>query len=403
MATRSNPIQDQVAIVGVGSAPYSRDSRRSLLDLGLEAAVNAIRDANVDRSQIDGICGTGLGLGIMVTHGPGVLSLQGALGIPSLSWSMNGWLGSHLVYAANAVYSGTCDYCLIVQAEHRITAYSQAASQDPFRLRASRFGVHSTVPNVHYSEGWIHGAESYAAFANRYMHDYGAPRETFGMFAVNNRQWASQNPAAVKRTPFTMDEYLEARMIRKPLGVLDMDLPVDGAEALVITTAERAKDLRPDPVFLHAMSLGQAPVAEFYENGNWGQQSPWKAFQHMWARSELQVDDVDLFYPYDGYTPISLALTEAAGFAPQGEGWRLVQDSWNSDEQKLALNGRTRVHTGGGSLSHGRTGGTNYYTEAVHQLRAEAGESRQVKDAKTALFGIGSFFHDPAAMLFRVD
>jgi acetyl-CoA acetyltransferase len=235
------------------------------------------------------------------------------------------------------------------------------------------------------------------------MHDYGAPREAFGMIAVNNRRWASQNPAAVKRTPITMDDYLNARMIRTPLGVLDMDLPVDGAEALVITSKERAKDLRPDPVFLHAMSLGQAPVAEFYENGNWGHQSPWKAFEHMWARSELRVEDVDLWYPYDGYTPIALGLTEAAGFAPVGEGWRMLQDSWNSDEQKLALHGRTRVQTGGGSLSHGRVGGTNYYTEAVHQLRGKAGEGRQVKDAKTALFGVGSYFHDPAAVLFRVD
>ena len=398
--SRRNPIKDQVAIVGIGATSYSRDSKRSMLDLGLEAAVKAVEDAGIDKSQIDGICGTGMGP--MQTHSAGVLSLSGGLGIPELTWTMNGWIGSQIVYAAEAVFAGTCNYCLIVQVEHRGVSMSASAASDPFRLRAAT-ARGSGMAMGHYAEGWLHSGEPYAAYANWYMHKYGAPREMLGMVAINNRQWASQNPAAVKREPFTMDDYMNARMIREPLGMLDMDLPIDAGEAIVITTEEKAKDLPNKPVYIHAMSLGQGRVGEYYENAVWGEQAPWMAFKHFWEKSDIQRDDIDLFYPYDGYSPITIAYMEAAGFAKQGETWDLFQDAWDEGRQKLKLNGRTEVSTNGGSMSHGRMSGFNYYTEAVKHLRGEAENGRQVEGAKTALFGIGSFFHDPAAVIFQSD
>jgi acetyl-CoA acetyltransferase len=400
MAKR-NPIKDQVAIVGIGAAPYGRHSNRSLLDLGLEAAVNAIKDAGIDKRQIDGICGTGMSP--MQTHSAGVLSLSGGLGIPELTWTLNGWIGSQIVYAAEAVFAGTCDYCLIVQAEHRGAYMSKSAANDPFRARAAMAGGAGMGRTTHYSEGWMHSGEPYAAYMNWYLRTFGAPREMLGMVAVNNRQWASQNPAAAMREPFTMDDYMNARMIRSPLGLLDMDLPIDAAEAIVITTAERAKDLPNRPVYIHAMSLGQGRVGEFYENAVWGEQAPWQSFNGFWEKSDIQRDDIDIFYPYDGYTPTVIAHTEAAGFAERGEVWPLFQDSWDEGRQKLKLNGRTEMATGGGSMSHGRLSGFNYYPEAVKQLRGQAEGDRQVSGATTALFSIGSFFHDPAAVIFRTE
>jgi hypothetical protein len=151
------------------------------------------------------------------------------------------------------------------------------------------------------------------------------------------------------------------------------------------------------------MSLGQARVGEFYENAVWGGQAPWVAMESMWPKSDIQLRDVDLFYPYDGYTTNALVGLEAAGFSKPGETWDMLQDAWNEDDQKLKLHGRTYVSTNGGSLSHGRLGGFNYYTEAVKQLRGAAEGERQVEGAKTALFGIGSLFHDPAAVIFRAD
>lgn len=398
MSTR-NPIKDQVAIVGVGSAPYGRDLKRSLLDLGLEAARNAIEDAGIEKEQIDGICGNGMGP--MVTHDAGFLSIQGALGIPKAGWVMNGWLGSQIVYAAQAVFSGGCDYCLIVQASQRTGAMSRSAFNDPFRRRATELA--SGGFGHQYSEGWIHSGEPYAAWMNKYMHDYGAPREMLGMVSINNRTWASLNPAAVLRTPITMEDYLNARMIREPLGLLDMDIPVDAAEAMVLTTAERARDLDRKPVYIHAMSLGGTLIGEYYENGlAWDETAPFVAFEKMWPGSDIGRDEIDLFYPYDGYTPNVISCIEAAGFAKTGETWDLFQDAWKEDEQRLRLNGRTYMSTNGGSMSHGRMGGFNYYVEGVRQLRGEC-NGRQVEDAKTALFGVGSFYHDPAAVIFRAD
>jgi acetyl-CoA acetyltransferase len=306
------------------------------------------------------------------------------------------------VYCAQAVFAGGCDYCLIVQAYVRGTNMSTSAANDLFRQRAGELfsiGIHTG----HYSETWLHGPQVYAALMAKYMRDHGAPRELLGMVAVNNRQWASQNPAAALREPFTMDDYLRARMIREPLGLLDLDLPVDAAEAMVLTTAERARDLPNKPVYIHAMSLGGNEIGEYYENVlGWNRTAPWVAMERLWPRSEITVADIDLFYPYDGFTPIVINWTEAAGFAGPGEAWGLFQNSWDDREQKLKLHGRTRLSTGGGSLSHGRAGGFNYYTEAVRQLRGDAG-SRQVDGAKTALFGIGSYFHDPAAVIFKTD
>lgn len=396
-----NPLKDQVAIVGVGSAPYGRSLNRTALSLGLEAATNAIRDAGIDKEQIDGICGSGMSP--MTTHDAGMLSVQGALGIPKTTFVINGWLGSCLVYTTQAVFSGLCDYALIVQVNLRGPGMSASAANDPFRARAA-LGSGGGSHSGQYAEFWNHSGEPYAAWLNKYMHEYGVTRETFGKISINNRQWASKNPAAVMRQPITMDDYLNARMIWEPFGVLDMDLPVDAAEAMVLTTADRAQDLNDHkPVYVHAMSLGGTKIGEYYENGlGWDKTCPWVAMEGLWARSELKPTDMDVFFPYDGYTSTALSHTEAAGFCGPGEAAGLFDDSWDADENILKFNGRTRVSTNGGSLSHGRMGGFNYYTEAVTQLRGEAGD-RQVEGAKNALCSVGSFYHDPAAVALRAD
>ncbi len=188
------------------------------------------------------------------------------------------------------------------------------------------------------------------------------------------------------------------------MQLLDMDLPVDCGEALIITTAERARDLPRKPVYIHAMSLGGSRVGEFYENTlSWSENSSWKSLEGLWERSELRVEDMDLFFPYDGYTINAVALTEAAGFCKPGEASDLFESSWDTDRNILRLLGRTYVSTNGGNLSHGRAGGFNYYTDAVRQLRGTEGE-RQVPGVKNALLCAGSsFFHDPAAVVLRAE
>lgn len=395
-----NPLKDKIAVVGVGSTAYGRDLARSELSLGLEAAVKAIADAGIDRQDIDGICGAGMTP--LAMGGAGFLSLQGALGIERCTWVKNGWLGSAFVYAVEAVFSGLCDTVLVVQTNLRGVGMSRAAARDPFRLRASKYGdVGGDVGLGDFAKRWFHSGEPYAAMMRRYMHDFGVNQDAFGLMAVNNRSHGARNPEAVMRNAISLDSYYASRMIWDPMRVADMDVPVDCGEAFIITTAERARDLKAKPVYVHAMSLGGTRVGEFYENTlGWTENAFWVALRGLWDRSDIKVEDIDIFFPYDGYTLDAIAVTEAAGFCKPGKSGDFFKSSWDFKRNVLKLNGRTEVTTNGGGLAMGRAGGSNLYTEAVQQLRGTAGE-RQVEGAATALVSIGSFFHDPAAVLLR--
>jgi acetyl-CoA acetyltransferase len=398
-----NPLRDKIAVVGVGSSPYGRNLRRTALSLGLEAAVKAIADAGIDKQEIDGLCGSGMDP--LAMGGAGFLSLQGALGIEKTTWVKNSWLGSSFVYAAEAVFAGLCDTALIVQTNMREVLMSRSAARDPFRLRAAEKKLgQGLFGQDDFARRWMHSGEPYAAWMGRYLHDYGATKDVFGLIAVNNRSHAANNPNAVMREPLTLDQYRASRMIWEPMQMFDMDVPVDCGEALILTTAERARDLRCKPVYVHAMSLGGSRVGEYYENTlPWDQNALWIALEGLWARSELRARDVDLFYPYDGYTIDAVASIEAAGFCRAGEASDLLGSAWDAQHGVLRLNGgRTLVTTNGGGLSQGRAGGFNLYTEAVRQLRGTEG-TRQVRDAKSALLCIGSFFHDPAAVMLRAS
>lgn len=397
-----NPLRDQVAIVGIGSSPYGRDLRRSELSLGLEAALAAIADAGIDRQEIDGICGAGMTP--LAMGGAGFLSLQGALGIERCTWVKNGWLGSAFVYAAEAVFAGTCDTALVVQSSLRGIGMSRSAARDPYRLRASRYAdVGGDVGLGDFAKRWLHSGEPYAAITRRYCHDFGVNKDAFALIAMNSRRHAMDNPEAVLRHPLSMDDYYASRTIWEPMQIADMDVPVDCAEALIITTAERALDLDVKPVFVHAMALGGTRIGEYYENfGGWQDNSFQVAHQALWQRCDFRPKDIDVFYPYEGYTMDAVAITEAAGFCGIGEATDLFRSSWDPGKEILLLNGRTPLNTNGGSLSHGRAGGANLYAEAARQLRGGEG-ARQVAGATTALIGIGSFFHDPAAVLLRAD
>ncbi len=394
-----NPLKDKVAIVGVGSTPYGRDLRHTHLSLGLEAAIKAIEDAGIGRQEIDGLCGSGMDP--LAMGGAGFLSLQGALGIEKTTWVKNGWLGSSLVYAVEAVFSGLCDTALVVQTYTRDVSMSRSAASDPFRQRYAEISGGSGAPCGDFARRWMHSGEPYAGWMKRYMHDYGVSEDVFGRMAVNNRSHAVRNPNAIMRTPLTLEDYRASRVIWDPMKMLDMDVPVDCGEAVIVTTADRARDLRQKPVYVHAMSLGGSRVGEFYENTlGWTENAFWIALRGLWERSDLKVGDVDLFYPYDGYTPDAIALTEAAGFCGPGEAGGLFESSWDHEQNILRLNGRTLVTTHGGGLSQGRAGGFNFYTEAVRQLRGSEG-ARQAPGAETALVGIGSFYHDPSAVMLR--
>lgn len=381
-------IADGVAIAGAFGAPYSRDRKRSALAMATEAAIGALDDAGISRDQVDGLAGS-----LLIPAS----ELQFALGIPQITWWNNHRIPFYhqVLEAMNAVWAGAASTVLCYHVTYRATGASATAAKDPFR---TRFGAGSAAPSANPDSGM--NQVGYAAWAGRYLHEYGVDRTTLGMIAVNGRSNAAGNRHAVMRTPLTMDDYLGARMIRQPLTILDMDLPVDGADAFIVTTAERARDMRQRPVSIHAGSMGQARVnheEQLLDLDHTGQQI---AAKSMWERSDLTLDDVDVFLPYDGFSIIAARWFESIGYCGYGEAHDFMKRHWNEERRRIEIDGRILVNPHGGSLSDGGTQGSGHFREAILQLRGQA-DNMHHSSPSTALVTSGGFFFNSAAVLLR--
>ncbi len=385
------PVKDKVAFAGTGASAFSRDSGgRSQLSLCAEACTRAIRDAGLTAADIDGIAGA-----IPIAY-----KVQSTVGIPETTWwtspPQEGSFVQVILEAMNAVYSGACTTALVYHTFYRLPWASRAAAKDPFRRMLSIAGGISDAPEN------VWGSVGYTAWASRYLHEYGASREDFGLVAINSRSNAGRNPHAVLQTPITMDDYLAARMIRWPLSLLDMDIPIDGAIAFVITTAERARDLPRRPVLIHAATAGVIGRNEEDQTPGLRNHGQRVSVETLRARSDLWLDDIDVYYPYDGFSFITLSWLEAIGWCGPGEAGAFIRDNWDDKTNSLVINGRIPVNTHGGSLSEGGTQGAGHIREAVLQLQGEAGD-RQVPDARTAVLTPGGFFFNAHGLVLRTE
>jgi acetyl-CoA acetyltransferase len=387
MSTR-NPIKDQVAVVGVGSTGFSRSSDRSALSLACEAAVAAIRDAGLTARDIDGIVVPG------EPGAPGPNVVASALGLDGVTHFSRPAPVAMFAFAdaVHAVFSGACDTAVVVYPYLRLPWASRQAAKDPFRrhLRTGMAAAPESIAN----------AAGYAAWASRYLAEHGASRDVFGRIAVNQRTNAIRNPLAAMRTPLTMDDYYAARMIREPLSMLDMDLPVDGADAFVVTTADRARTMPHTPVLVHALSVGLVSPNDEDQLPGLHHHGQHVVIAALRAKSDFWIDDVDVYCPYDGFTVITAAWIENAGWCGPGEAGRFVEEHWVPDENRILINGRVQVNPHGGSLSEGATRGSGHIREAVVQLRGEA-QDRQTDGARTALVTTGGFFFNSQGATFR--
>jgi acetyl-CoA acetyltransferase len=385
---RRNPIKDRIAIVGVGTTGFTRTSDRTSLANALDASTRAIRDAGLGASDINGV------VCVNEPGAPGPEALATALGLENVTHFTKPTpvVMNSIVDAMNAVFSGSCDTVLVCSSMLRLPWNSRSAANDPFRRHLGSQPA-SGIPET------IAMAPAYTAWASRYMHDYGVTKEPFGRIAVNMRTNAASNPIAAMRAPITLDDYAAARMIRWPLCLLDMDIPVDGADALVLTTVDRAAQLDRPTVVIHAatVGLGGAYEDQLRDLNHHGQQVVVDALK---AKSDLWLDDVDVFLPYDGFTIITLAWFENVGYCPPGGAAKFLADNWDAENNRILIDGRVPVNPHGGSLSEGATRGTGHMREAVVQLRGEAGE-RQVPGARTALVTPGGFFFNPQGAILR--
>jgi acetyl-CoA C-acetyltransferase len=298
---------------------------------------------------------------------------------------------SHVAHAAAAIRSGLCTTVLIT--------YGSTAASDRFAV-GTMGGTGGDPPDNFELPFGPTVVGSYAMVAQRHMHEYGTTSSQLAEIAVTMRRHAGLNPHAKYREPITVEDVLASRMISTPLHLLDCCVISDGGGALVVTSAERARDLRQPPI--HVLGSGEAvrhPEAGMRDIIDIAaRQSGKRAFE----RAGVRHADVDLCMIYDSFTITVLCTLENLGFCGLGEGGAFVAGG------RIGLGGALPVNLDGGGLSSNHPGmrGIFLVIEAVRQLRGESGP-RQVRDATIALcHGTGGMLglrHSGATLILGKD
>jgi acetyl-CoA acetyltransferase len=234
--------------------------------------------------------------------------------------------------------------------------------------------------------------------ARRYMHEYGATRDHLANVALAARRHANRNPRAVMHDRvLTREDYFAARWISEPLCLFDNCLETDGALAVVLTSAARARHCRQPPVYVHAFAQGferQHQVMSDYHTADPLQGPSWACARRLWAQADVRPADVDVAQIYDAFTPMVVLSLEAYGFCGRGEGAAFTEGGaleWPD--------GRLPVNTSGGGLSEAYVHGFNLVVEGVRQMRGTS--TSQVADASTCLVTGGEGVPTSAVLLRR--
>lgn len=377
-AVSTDRFEHRAVISGIGRSAIGRRLMRDPLSLTVDASLEAVADAGLTLADIDGLS-TYPGMAGMGMSEGGVTALEEALRLHPTWINGGGDLpgpGGSLIAAMLAVAGGLCRHVLCFRTVWESTfAVMGFGGRGGGRVSGSRqwqapFGALSAA-------NWI------GMNANQYFHRFGATRELLGWIAINGRTNAGRNPVAIYREPMTMDDYMSARPITSPFGLYDCDVPCDAAIAVVVSDASIAPDL-PKPA-VHVEAVG----TQILERISWDQgtitHEPQVLGQaaHLWTRTSLRPEDVDVALVYDGFTFNAVSWLEALGFCGLGE----AQD-WLDEGRRIALGGELPVNPHGGQLSEGRTHGFGFIYEAVTQLRHEA-DDRQVPGARTAVVTSG--------------
>jgi acetyl-CoA acetyltransferase len=370
-------VSRRAVIAGVGHSAFGKLPDQSAWALEVEAVSKAVSDAGLAPRDVDGLLtDPGPVQGILEGITPHFLRLGAQLGLnPTYTGSeILGGAGSVAIIerAVLAVEAGQCDVCVCVYGD---SALSSTGAYGYGRGDESAFGFFGAV-GLH------------ALAAQRHMHTYGTRREQLGEVAVAARAHAARTPHAQKRRELSIDDYMTADPLVEPLCRFDCCLVSDGAAAVVITTEERAADLRipPVPILGHAQahSLSTYASAGHFESLPAARSGP-VAF----GQAGVGPSDVDLALLYDCFTIVVLLQLEDYGFCKKGEGGAFVEQG------RIGPGGSFPVNTSGGLLAEAYGGGMLHVIEAVRQLRREAGE-RQVADAEVALVsghGLGMNTH----------
>lgn len=382
-------IRDQTAVVGIGATPYYKRGQslpETQLSMACTAIVGALDDAGLTVADLDGFT--------IYSSSVDPAQVASVLGVPEVRFaatltSGGGGSAGSLGLAAAAIHAGMAQVCVTVmtlqQASRRLggTAVEGGGGGGG---GGNPYGSGGIPPSMAFAagSGLLSPGHSFSILTRRHMHQYGTKREHLAEVAINQRNNAITRPTAIQRTPLTLDDYFNARMISDPLCLFDYTMETDGAVAAVVTSADRARDLRHPPVYIMASANGGM--------GRWGPaiftyfQQPDEYFassghrpvaKRMYEMAGITPDDVDVALLYDHFSPLVLMQLEDYGFCGIGESGPFVA------EGNIRLGGKIPVNTHGGHLSEAYVIGMTHVREAVEQLRGVA--VNQVPGAEVAL------------------
>ncbi|MEU1345618.1 lipid-transfer protein [Streptomyces sp. NPDC005775] len=371
---RADSLGGRAAVAGIGATEFSKDSGRSELKLAVEAVHAALDDAGLAPADVDGL------VTFTMDTSPEITVAQAA-GIGELSFFSRIHYGggaacATVQQAALAVACGVADVVVCYRA---------------FNERSGRrfgSGVQRREPTAEGAAlGWnlpfglLTPASWVAMAAQRYLHTYGLTPEAFGHVAVTDRRHAASNPAAYfYGKPITLADHAASRWIVEPLRLLDCCQETDGGQAIVVTSAERARDLRQPPAVIVAAAQGagraQEQMTSFYRDDLTGLPEMGVVARQLWRNARMTPSDIDVAILYDHFTPFVLMQLEEFGFCGPGEATDFVA------ADALPLN------THGGQLGEAYLHGMNGIAEAVRQIRGTS--VNQIPGAATSLVTAGT-------------
>ena len=387
-------LSGRAAIAGIGATEFSKESGRSELQLSVEAVQHALADCGLTPADVDGMT-------TFTMDSSSEIAVARELGVPSLRFFSRvnyggGAACGTVMHAAMAVATGVAD---VVVAYRGFNERSGDRFGQVSQWAAAQVNTNGLDNAWTYPLGLSTPAATVAMQARRYMHEYGATSADFGRVAVADRRHAATNPAAFfYGKPITLEEHQASRMIADPLHLLDCCQESDGAQALVIVSAERARDLAQKPAVIAAAAQGSGRdqfVMTSYYREDIGIPEMGVVAGELWRQSGLGPRDMPMAILYDHFTPYVLMQLEELGFCGRGEARDFIADG------AIELGGRLPINTHGGQLGEAYIHGMNGIAEAVRQIRGTS--VNQVPDPAHVLVTAGTGVPTSALILAADD
>jgi acetyl-CoA acetyltransferase len=384
-------MRDVCAIVGVGNTAYTRGTERSGVELHLQASLRALADAGLEASHVDGIVPSSVADRVAE-------DFIKNLGLRNLGFSSTLHAGGSsyvmgIQEACMAIHAGVAS-CVLIPAGRLGYSSTQRAS----RVAENPNPAMTAMIEFEFPMGNLGPAMWFAQQARRHMHLYGTTSEQLGRLAVTIRRHANLNPQALMYDKtLTLEDHQASRMIVDPFRLFDCSLETDGAGAIVITSAERAKDLRQPPVLISGIGTAFAYPGTSSTQSDELSELPGirEAGRKAFAMAAATTADIDVVAIHEGFSFFVIACLEALGFCPIGEGGPFVA----GDE--IALGGNVPLNTHGGALSEAHVSGANHVIEVVRQLRGTVEPARQVQGCETGLVANEGNFGNGAVVILR--